>query len=44
MIKVTNFQTVLDDAAEEVSLTLEHMLEMHDDPEADGSFQVDTEM
>mgnify|MGYP006188412297 CR=1 FL=1 len=32
---MTNFQTVLDDAAEEVSLTLEHMLEMHDDPEAD---------
>jgi farnesyl diphosphate synthase len=35
LIKVINFQTVLDDAAEEVSLTLEHMLEMHDDPEAD---------
>jgi farnesyl diphosphate synthase len=35
LIKVTNFQTVLDDAAKEVTLTLEHMLEMHDDPEAD---------
>ena len=32
---MTNFQTVLDDAAEEVTLTLEHMLEMHDDPEAE---------
>lgn len=32
---MTNFQTVLDNAAEEVTLTLEHMLKMCDDPEAD---------
>ena len=28
------FQKVLDDAAEEVTITLEHILEMHDEPEA----------
>ena len=32
---MTDFQTVLANAAEEVTLTLERMLEMHDDPEAE---------
>ena len=32
---MTNFQSLLDDVAEEVTLTLEQMLEMHDDPEAE---------
>ena len=32
---MTDFQTVLDEVADEVTLTLERMLEMHDNPEAE---------
>jgi len=34
LINLSIFQKVLDGAAEEITLTLEHILEMHDEPEA----------